>query len=219
MARFLSPEAAQRYYDRFGAKQDTQAFYEDAALDRLVEAADLAGAENVFEFGCGTGRLAERLLAGPLPETARYAGCDLSKTMTGLARARLARFGDRVTLWQSGPAPDFAPGGPPFDRILTSYVLDLLPPERIAEVLAAARAALAPGGRFCAASLSVGEGFPAGLVTAVWQGLYRMNPAITGGCRPLRLAPFFAGTGWRLLSEVRVTAWGVTSEVIAAEPA
>ena len=32
----LSPEQARRFYDRFGIKQDTQSFYENPALDKLV---------------------------------------------------------------------------------------------------------------------------------------------------------------------------------------
>jgi hypothetical protein len=32
----LTRSQAQRFYDRFGKKQDAQAFYEDAALDDLI---------------------------------------------------------------------------------------------------------------------------------------------------------------------------------------
>jgi hypothetical protein len=36
----LSTEQARRVYDRLGAKQDTQAFYENPAFDRLIAAGD-----------------------------------------------------------------------------------------------------------------------------------------------------------------------------------
>ena len=137
MPRYLSPEAARRFYDRMGTKQDSQGFYEDAALAAMIAAADLAAAQSVLEFGCGTGKLAETLLSGPLPGTARYAACDLSPVMVGLAERRLARFGPRVTVWQSGPEVDLSPGNPPFERIVSSYVLDLMPPEAIAATLSA----------------------------------------------------------------------------------
>ena len=44
-----------------GAKSDTQCFYEQPALTDLVAHLELAGAEKVIEFGCGTGRLAEEV--------------------------------------------------------------------------------------------------------------------------------------------------------------
>ena len=65
----------------------------------------------VFEFGCGTGRFAEQLLANHLPSHATYWGCDISTTMTDLSKLRLAHFGDQATLWKSTgetslPLPD-----------------------------------------------------------------------------------------------------------------
>ncbi len=60
-------EQVRAFYDRFGAKQDSQAFYEDAATADLILNAELGAARAVFEFGCGTGRFAEKLLAEHLP--------------------------------------------------------------------------------------------------------------------------------------------------------
>jgi hypothetical protein len=61
--RMLSHEQAQAFYERFGKKQDWQRFFEDAAVADLIEHLALAQANSVIEFGCGTGRLAESLLA------------------------------------------------------------------------------------------------------------------------------------------------------------
>ena len=94
----LSHEEAEGFYDRFGAKQDGQGFYEDVALDELVAHADFGDCASVLELGCGTGRLAERLLSGMLSTRARYLGLDVSRTMVALATKRLARFADRVQL-------------------------------------------------------------------------------------------------------------------------
>ena len=217
MARYLSSAAARRVYDRIGRLEDTQAFYEDPALDILVREGGFATAAHVLEFGCGTGRLAERLLDGPLPATARYAACDISPRMVALSASRLARFGPRVTLWRSDGDVDFARGTPPFDRIVTSYVLDLLSPAAIAVFLAAARAALAPGGQLCAASITPGERFPATMVTGAWRLLHRLSPALVGGCRPIRLAAALPEAQWTLRHRSLCVAWGVPSEVIVAE--
>jgi hypothetical protein len=50
----LSHHEAKAFYDRFGARQDGQAFYEDGALQELVRHARFAHAREVVEFGCGT---------------------------------------------------------------------------------------------------------------------------------------------------------------------
>jgi hypothetical protein len=54
----LSPDEARKVYDRIGRAQDTQAFYEDRATAELIPHLELADAQSVFEFGCGTGRFA-----------------------------------------------------------------------------------------------------------------------------------------------------------------
>jgi hypothetical protein len=59
--QMLSHEQAKRFYDHMGAKQDTQWFYERPALADLVANLELAGAEMLIEFGCGTGRFVEEL--------------------------------------------------------------------------------------------------------------------------------------------------------------
>ena len=92
----LSKEKARAYYDHLGAKQDTQGFYEDPATEDMVSHAEFSNAQTVFEYGCGTGRFAERLLEQYVPSTGQYLGIDLSPRMVELAQARLCRFGHRA---------------------------------------------------------------------------------------------------------------------------
>jgi trans-aconitate 2-methyltransferase len=61
----------------------------------VVSRLSLRGDETVLDAGCGTGRVTEQLLER-LP-TGRVVALDASEAMLDLARARLARFGDRVT--------------------------------------------------------------------------------------------------------------------------
>ena len=89
MARVLTHNEARKFYDRFGRRQDTQRFYEDAALKHLIERARFEDAQSVFEFGCGTGSLAEILLDDHMPANARYVAQDVSSTMVELTRERL----------------------------------------------------------------------------------------------------------------------------------
>src|SRR5688572_587336 len=89
----LTHAEAKAVYDRFCAKQDAQAWYEDPAVERMLEHAAIGEARRVFEWGCGTGRLAKRLLESSAIE---YVGVDLSDTMVSLATERLAPFGARA---------------------------------------------------------------------------------------------------------------------------
>lgn len=213
----LAPVAVKEFYDRFGARQDGQAFYEDAALDRLFDHSAFSGSSAMAELGCGTGRYAAQLLAAA--PAASYAGFDVSTTMLELARGRLAPFGARARTEQLAPGVVTLPLAPrSVDRVVSTYVLDLLPEARIAAFLAEAARVLAPEGRLCLVSLSRGRGFLASLVSSAWRLAYRLRPAAVGGCRPIELAPACAAGGWRTFHHSAVVSWGITSEVLVAGP-
>jgi ubiquinone/menaquinone biosynthesis C-methylase UbiE len=96
--RGLTIEEVEKFYDRFGAEQDKQNYYEDIALADLLKHARFDVAHTVVEFGCGTGRFANQLLGMYLPDDATYWGCDVSATMIELSGQRLSGFGNRATL-------------------------------------------------------------------------------------------------------------------------
>eukprot|EP00891_Asterochloris_glomerata_P008390 jgi/Astpho2/8390/Aster-x0808 len=108
------------------------------ATTALLQTAALSKVSSVFEFGCGAGGLAARLLAAELPQAATYFGVDQSSTMTELAQARLQKFGSRgrVQLVSGDPldAGDGLADGS-CDVFLSTYVLDLLSEEDVAAVL------------------------------------------------------------------------------------
>lgn len=120
-SRGLTKEQTIAFYNRFGAKQDQQGFYEDIALAELVRYGRFEDATRVVEFGCGTGRFAERLLAEHLPPQATYWGCDVSPTMLSLTGQRLMPFEERFEIWKSDgegqlPLPDASA-----DRFVSNY--------------------------------------------------------------------------------------------------
>ena len=214
--RTLSHDEARRVYDRIGARQDTQAFYENAALSVLLRHGDFGTASRMFELGCGTGRVAALLLSHYLPPSARYRGIDLSPTMVDLARRRLAPFGARAEV-------ALAPGGPPrdessgvYDRFLSTYVLDLLSEADIAAMLAEAHRMLAPGGLLCLSSLSTGSGVGSRLVARVWSAIHTWRPALVGGCRPLDLLPLLTPDAWSVRDVERLAPFGIPSEALVA---
>ncbi len=212
----FSHRSARAFYDRFGSKQDWQRFYEDRALGELIAHADFEHAQRVFEFGCGTGRLAELLLEQHLPESATYLGIDLSSTMVGLASDRLARFGSRarVHLSDGQTRLEFEAGG--FDCFLSTYVLDLLSVTDIQDVVAEAHRLLALDGELELASLTHGDTLGARWIAKIIAFLRRVRPSLTGGCRPLDLETYLPRSDWDIVFSGKITRFGITSQVVVA---
>ncbi|WP_455381860.1 class I SAM-dependent methyltransferase [Salinispira pacifica] len=215
----LGLEGVRKYYDRFGSRQDSQGFYEDPAIDMMVDHADFPHASRVFELGCGTGRLAARLLHDLLGEEASYIGTDVSTTMVGLARERLVEYGSRATVKLSEGGVRLPLDSQSVDRIVSAYVLDLLPAGEIEAFFAEAARALAPGGMLCCVSLTRGVR-PAGkLVAGLWAAIYHVAPMLVGGCRPIAFSDFLETQRWNIQFREVVEPYGVPSEVLIARPA
>ena len=212
--RVLNRSAAQGYYDRFGEKQDSQGFYEDPAVDDLIAHAELNDVKCVFEFGCGTGKLAARLLENHLSSSAKYLGCDISPVMIDLARSRLAAYAERAQLMLSDGAIRFPCPDSSVDRVVSTYVLDLLSESDIRQFLSEAHRTLISGGELCLASLTGGVNLLSRIVSFVWMRVFRLEPAIVGGCRPIRLEFFLNSQEWRVVHKRVVTPFGVPSEVL-----
>lgn len=215
--RTLSHDEARRVYDRIGARQDSQAFYEDRATAVLLAHGGFREARRVFELGCGTGRLAERLLEKHLPSYALYRGVDLSPRMVELARARLARFAPRAEVRLSDGDPHLEERNGEWDRWLSSFVLDLLSEDEIAATLREAHRILRPGGLLCAAGLSGGTGPISRASASLWSALHRVAPRLVGGCRPLELSDHLPRTQWRLRRHEKLAPYGIPSEAVVAE--
>jgi ubiquinone/menaquinone biosynthesis C-methylase UbiE len=213
----LSREEARRIYDRIGARQDTQAFYEDRATEVLIRHAEFASAHRVLEFGCGTGRFALRLLSHHLPGDARYRALDLSPTMVRLTRERLAPFGSRADVVLTDGSPPTAEPSASRDRFVSNYVLDLLSEEDIAAVVREAHRILEPRGLLCLAALSTGTGPFSRLLSRVWSRVHRLRPALVGGCRPLELASWVPPAHWDVRHHVELAPFGVPSAALVAE--
>ncbi len=209
----LSPAAARAFYDRLGTKQDWQGFYENPALAELITHARFEDALNVFEFGCGTGKFAARLLLNHLPAPATYIGCDVSPIMIGIARRRITQFGARARVVASDGAVQFPLPDHSVDRVVSTYVLDLLSDTDIRRFFAEARRALAPHGKLCLVSLATGVRVPSRIVTWLWTAVFRRNPTLVGGCRPVDLDSFVDPRHWRFAHRHTVAPFGVPSAI------
>jgi ubiquinone/menaquinone biosynthesis C-methylase UbiE len=216
MAQAITHDQARRVYDRIGRLQDARPPGERRALDALAAHGDFGRAQSVIEFGCGTGRFASRLLRERLPAGATYLGLDVSPRMIGLARAALAPWTDRarVVLTDGSvalPVPDASA-----DRVVSTYVLDLLGPGDIAAFAGEARRVLRPGGAVVLASLAPGRTIPARVVTRLWRSVWALEPALLGGCRPLPLGGLLDADDWDVVEHFPVTDWLLSSDVLVA---
>lgn len=214
----LTHAQAQHFYDRFGKKLDTQAFYEDAALDELIAHAAFGEARSVFEFGCGTGRFADRLLGEHLAPEATYFGADISPIMIGLATQRLARYAERAQVQQTDGAMRFPLPDDAVDRVVITYVLDLLSEPDARQAIAEAKRVLTPAGKLCLASLTSGATVASRLVTTLWSAAFRLHAPMVGGCRPIVLETLLAPDDWIIEHRSVITQFGVPSEILVASP-
>jgi len=215
----LSRTEARALYDRIGRGQDTQAVYEDPAFDVLIGHGNFGAARAVLEVGCGTGRLAERLLRDHCPPTTRYVGADLSPRMVEIARERLASVGDRATVVETDGSFAFALADESQDRVVATYLLDLLSESDIQVFLDEAHRLLDENGGLCLAGLTWGDDGLSRAVSGAWAALHTLRPTWMGGCRPLRMRRFLDDGPWAIAHHEVVRAWGVPSEVLVATPA
>jgi ubiquinone/menaquinone biosynthesis C-methylase UbiE len=215
MGKF-TPEDARAFYDSFGAKQDLQAFYENPAINDLIAHAAFEKAHAVFEFGFGTGSLAELLLSHHLPPDALYTGIDISATMARLAEVRLQPWRERVAIKVADGTRGIDLRDGSFDRFVSAYVLDLLSTEDIRSIMHDAYRMLEPGGRLCLLSLTRGITAWGRLVTGVWETAFKLRPQLVGGCRPVELLDYLIPERWRVEHRNSISSFGITSEIVVA---
>ena len=213
----LSHQEARKTYDRIGSLQDSQRFYEDRATRLVLSYGEFTSAGTVFEFGCGTGRFAQKLFEEYLPESATYRGIDISPKMIRLARARLEPFSARASVLLSAGEPPVAEPDAYYDRFVSNYVFDLLSHDDIRSVLREAHRITRPNGLLCLSGLSTGIGFVSRTVANMISRVQSRHPALVGGCRPIDILPLLSDVDWQVQHHSKVVAFGVPSEVVVAK--
>lgn len=216
MPHTLSTDRIRACYNRLG-KYDFHGRFEDPAMDLMVRHGRFEEAEYVFEFGCGTGHLAEKLFKTKLTETARYVAVDVSPVMVERTSKRLKKWKDRTNVILTDGSMEVDEASGKFDRFVSTYVMDLLWEEDSKKLISEARRVLVPGGLLCLASLIQGTGTASRVVTTLWKTAWRIAPIVVGGCRPVNPAGLLGPDQWSVVFKDEVTSWGLTSEVVVAE--
>lgn len=214
--RTLSHAQAKKFYDRFGARQDRSTLYEERPIELLIENSEFDKAESVFEFGCGTGRLAERLFSDHLPAQATYIGVDISETMVGLTQERVALWNSQAEIHLTTGMMTLEVDDSSYDRFICTYVCDLLSIGDIVKLFEEAHRALRPDGLLCLVSLTAAHGIGAKLATGIWRLAYLVSPTLLGGCRPIRLWRYLYTDHWEAQFRRVVCPGGLCSEVLIA---
>ena len=214
--RLLSPTQAERFYDRFGKKLDSQTFYEAPALNELAAHLELGTCRSVTEFGCGTGRFAEELFETRLPSHAIYVGRDISTVMVRIARERMARYGARAKVEKSDGVARMDCPDDAFDRFICTFVLDLLSDADARAVMREARRVLTAGGLAGLVSLTNGATPIPWMITHIWNGLRAVSPMLVGGCRPIEILRLVPAPDWKIEYRNVVTPFGIPCEIVVA---
>ncbi len=218
ISKTLSTEQAKKYYDNFGAKQDSQGFYENKPIHILFKEGEFEKAQKIFEFGCGTGKKASELLDHIVPETCTYTGQDISDTMVELAHQNLEQWKERVTVRKTDGTTQLPEAENTFDRFYSTYVLDLLPPEKIQEVVQEAKRVLQPEGKLCLVGITKGKNIRSKIVSSGWTLIFKVHASTVGGCRPINLLDYVKESDWTIQFHTKVTAKLIASEILIASP-
>jgi ubiquinone/menaquinone biosynthesis C-methylase UbiE len=209
----ITPEKARCFYDSLGSTYDIGERFERRAKARGFVLLDLAPGQRLLNVGVGTGKdqtqIQNALMPGGLA-----AGVDLSPVMVKLARANVPPPGNEALCVADGgglPFPDAS-----FDRVISSYVLDLIPARRIPLFVREMQRVLRPGGRLVLVGLTEGTTLASRAVMAAWKAIYRLSPASLGGCRPLRMTYPLLRAGFVDVRREVIVQGGMPSEVLSA---
>jgi demethylmenaquinone methyltransferase/2-methoxy-6-polyprenyl-1,4-benzoquinol methylase len=205
----ISPEATRRFYDRLGARHDWTGHYEGRAKTVALTRLDLGPGQQLLNLGVGTGKEHAQLQAIIAPNGIAF-GLDLSPVMLKLTQSRT------VAPLSAADACRLPFASASFNRLFSTYVLDLIPAPALPGLLAECRRVLKPGGRMVLVSLTEGVNLSSRMVVGLWKLAYAVNPVACGGCRPVQLAGLVQAAGFCRVEREVVAQLAVPSEIIVA---
>ena len=218
----ITPEGAARFYDGIGGTIDDwlSALIEGPIVQDMIAHGKFSDANSLFEFGCGTGRLARKLLQDELNGDCKYSAVEVSGARVAQAEDRLGPWLARVSIIHTNGTLNFTNihEDSKLDRFVSTFVLDLLSNESIAILLREAHRILRPDGFLCLTGLSKGITVASKLVEVLWMTAYRIHPSLVGGCRPVSLLDNLPREQWALQYHSVISLYGVPVEALIASP-
>lgn len=210
-----SKEQARASYNRLSRFYDLLSMAgEKKCIDTGLRMLDARDGERILEVGFGTGR-ALLALADAAGASGEVFGIDISEGMAGTAQRKLHKKGlaSRVELYIGDTAKlPYQDGF--FDRIFTSFTLDLIDTPEIPIVLAECRRVLK--GKGCICAVSVSDRATSGIPMKAYRWAHRKFPALVD-CRPISVRGLLAENGFEILDEKLTSMWGLPVEVVLAE--
>jgi ubiquinone/menaquinone biosynthesis C-methylase UbiE len=178
------------------------------ARQRCLRLAAVRDGEDVLEVAVGTGLAFVKILeANP---SGHNEGIDLTSAMLMRAEKKAAQSGVDGYRLRVGDAYELPFPNDRFDVLVNNYMFDLLPERDFPIVLEEFKRVLRPGGRLAMVNMTHGEHWYNG----IWARLYRINPAILGGCRPVSLLPLVEQSGFQNTAREFYSQFTFPSEVV-----
>ncbi len=198
-------------YRRIAPSYDLWAWLtESRARDRCLELAAIRNGEEVLEVAVGTGLAFERILA--VNPSGRNEGIDLTGAMLIRAEKKAAKSGTNNYRLRVGDAYALDFPDDSFDVLINNYMFDLLPQQDFLSVLEEFKRVLRPGGRLAMVNMTKGERWYNG----IWGRIYRINPALLGGCRGVSLLPQIEASGFTHTKREYMSQLTFPSEIVCA---
>ena len=207
----IEKDRVAKIYQKIAPSYDLWAWLtESKARDRCLELAAIQNGEDVLEVAVGTGLAFERILAAN--PSGRNEGIDLTEAMLLRAEKKAAKAGTHNYRLRVGDAYDLDFPDDSFDVLVNNYMFDLLPQQDFLTVLGEFKRVLRPGGRLAMVNMTTGEHWYNG----IWDRIYRINPALLGGCRGVSLLSQIEASGFTQTRREYVSQLTFPSEIVCA---
>ncbi|HZV02611.1 MAG TPA: NAD-binding protein [Planctomycetota bacterium] len=213
-ARAVLSRKIENYYDELGDGVDRAERYQARAKARALALLDARPGMKILEIGVGTGALLSRVVQ-KTGDPRSVVGLDLAGGVLRRAQVRLAAqpHGSPPLVRATTTRLPFA--DETFDRVLATYLLDLLEEEDVLLALSEMRRVSKQGALIVCAGLTKRGASPqARLVASLYSVTRRFQPLWTGGVRPIDLEPLARRAGLRVAAREVVEQKGRASEVV-----
>jgi ubiquinone/menaquinone biosynthesis C-methylase UbiE len=206
----LTQDSVRTTYDLYSSVYDLWGgLTESNARNHAIELAGVRDGDTILDVAVGTGLMLEKI--APVNPRGKMTGIDISVGMLNKAREKLSKY-PNVSL-KNATAQSIPFSDNHFDTLFNSYMFDLLPIEIMPSILNEFKRVIKPGGRLVMVNMTIGEKPGSGL----YEMIYKISPALMGGCRGVRLSDLLKKIGFEVVTRDYKQQFLFPSEVILAK--